>query len=150
MDRCELAYSYHKQGYNCAQAVAVAFQDKTELSTEQIMAVSGGFGGGVGGSHAELCGAISGGIIALSLMFPYQDGTSKETKRQLYQLSKEFRARFEATFGRTCCGELLKAHPGISETTKEAARLGLTAHCDIMIVTAVEILEQMLEEQTEA
>ena len=29
MDRCALAYAYHKQGYNCAQSVAGAFGDRT-------------------------------------------------------------------------------------------------------------------------
>ena len=150
MDRCALAFSYHKQGYNCAQAVAAAFADRTGLSLEQTMAVSGGFGGGVGGSHAELCGAISGGVIVLSLLFPHLDGSNSDSKRRVYRLSREFRSRFEAVFGRTCCGELLKARPGLNEQTNAAARLGLTAHCDIMIVTAVELLEQLLEEEMKA
>ena len=80
MDRCAAAYAYHKQGYNCAQSVAGAFADLTGTAPEQLMAAMGGFGGGVGGSHEELCGAV-------------------------------------------------------------------TAHCDNMIVTAVEILEQMLQEE---
>ena len=147
MNRCEQAYNYHKEGYNCAQAVVAAFSDLTGLTVEQSMAVSGGFGGGVGGSHAELCGAISGGVIALSLLCPHVDGGDKAAKVQLYQLTKEFRARFEETFGMTVCGDLLRAHPGLNDKTTAAAELGITAHCDIMIVTAVQIVEQMLAER---
>ena len=55
MDRCAAAYAYHKQGYNCAQSVAGAFADLTGTAPEQLMAAMGGFGGGVGGSHEELC-----------------------------------------------------------------------------------------------
>lgn len=149
MNRCELAYTYHKQGYNCAQAVIAAFSDLTGMTTEQAMAVSGGFGGGVGGSHEELCGAISGGVMALSLLHPHMDGANKETKKALYQLTKEFRARFLDTFGKTCCGDLLAAHPGTSEKTPAAEAMGLTGHCDIMIVTAVQIVEEMLAERAE-
>ena len=58
MDRCAAAYAYHKQGYNCAQSVAGAFADLTGTAPEQLMAAMGGFGGGVGGSHEELCGAV--------------------------------------------------------------------------------------------
>ena len=70
MDRCAIAYDYHKKGYNCAQSVAGAFADLTGLSMEQILAVSGGFGGGVGGTHSELCGAVSGAVLVLSLVYP--------------------------------------------------------------------------------
>lgn len=42
MDRCELAYRYHRQGYNCAQSVAGAFSDLTGLPPEQIFAAAGG------------------------------------------------------------------------------------------------------------
>ena len=63
MDRCAIAYEYHKAGYNCAQSVAGAFEDLTGLTKEQLMALAGGFGGGVGGSHEELCGAVSGGVL---------------------------------------------------------------------------------------
>ena len=146
MNRCEQAYMYHKQGYNCAQAVVAAFSDLTGFTVEQSLAVSGGFGGGVGGCHEELCGAISGGVMTLSLLYPHLDGTNQDTKREIYQISKEFRKRFQDIFGKTQCGELLKAHPGTSEKTPEAIALGLTAHCDIMIVTAVQLVEQMLAE----
>ena len=151
MNRCEQAHAYHKQGYNCAQSVIGAFADLTGMSVEQCMAFSGGFGGGVGGSHDELCGAISGGVMALSLLHPHLDGTNKDTKRDLYKITKEFRRRYQETFnGLTKCGDLLRAHPGTSEKTPAAIALGLTAHCDIMVVTAVQIVEQMLEEEKAA
>ena len=141
-----MAYQYHQEGCNCAQSVALAFQDLTGLSREQTMAVAGGFGGGVGGSRAELCGAVSGAVMVLGLLNP---GTGAEGKKRISALSREFRRRFEEDFGKTRCGELLAARPGISEKTRAAGRLGITGHCDIMIVTAVEILEQMLSEQPE-
>lgn len=148
MDRCAKAYEYHKQGYNCAQSVAGAFADLTGLAPEQLMAAMGGFGGGVGGSHAELCGAVSGGVLVLSLLRPHTDGADKAGKVAVYALTKEFRRRFEEVFGLTRCGELLKARPGVTEKNPAAQRLGVTAHCDNMIVTAVEIVEQMLAEQS--
>ena len=45
------------------------------------------------------------------------------------------------------CGELLRARPGVTEKNPASARLGVTAHCDNMVVTSVEIVEQMLEEE---
>ena len=150
MDRCAKAYEYHKQGYNCAQSVAGAFADLTGLAPEQLMAATGGFGGGVGGSHAELCGAVSGGVLVLSLLHPHTDGADRAGKAAVYALTKEFRRRFEEVFGLTRCGDLLKARPGVTDKNPAAQRLGVTAHCDNMVVTAVEIVEQMLAEEQAA
>jgi AraC-like DNA-binding protein len=64
-----------------------------------------------------------------------------------YAQAKEFRRRFQEVFGLTRCGDLLRARPGVTERNPASQRLGVTAHCDNMIVTAVEILEQMLQEE---
>ena len=50
-------------------------------------------------------------------------------------------------FGLTRCGHLLRARPGVTEKNPASARLGVTAHCDNMVVTATEIVEKMLEEE---
>ena len=70
----------------------------------------------------------------------------KILKEDLAQ-DEEFRRRFQEVFGLTRCGDLLRARPGVTERNPASQRLGVTAHCDNMIVTAVEILEQMLQEE---
>ena len=147
MDRCALAYQYHKEGWNCAQAVAGSCADLAGRTPEEVMPLLGGFGGGIGGSHEELCGAVSGGVLVLSLCFPHARGGDQAAKQNLYRLSREFRRRFFETFGYTRCGELLRARPGVTEKTPAARRLGAAAHCDIMIVTAVELLEALVAEE---
>lgn len=141
MDRCALAYDYHKQGYNCAQSVAGAFGDRTGWPMDRTAAAMGAFGRGVGG-EAELCGALSGAVLVLSLLFPY-DGSDPEKKQALYGLAQELRERFLAAFGHTRCGDLLSAQPQLGPT---ALRLGAETPCDGLIITAVELLEQMLSE----
>lgn len=146
MNRCKQACTYHEQGYNCAQAVISAFADLTGLTEEQSMAVSGGFGGGVGGCREELCGAVSGGVMVLSLLHPHLDGAKQSSKQRLYQIAKEFRRRFQEIFGQTRCAALLQASPEANEMTPAAAELGITECCDVLIVTAVQLVEQMLAE----
>lgn len=146
MDRCALAYQYHQEGYNCAQSVAAACADLVGWEPDRLMAAAGGFGGGIGGSHEELCGAVSGGVLVLSLLHPHINGKDAEAKQKVYAQTKEFRRRFVEVFDESRCGNLLRARPGVGEKTPAAKRLGITGHCDIMIVTAVEILEQMLTE----
>lgn len=147
MDRCAAAYQYHKAGYNCAQSVALAFKDLLEVPEAALIAAGGGFGGGVGGSRAELCGAVSGGVLVLGWLTPHTDGADAAGKKRVYAAVKEFRRRFEEVFGLTRCGDLLAARPQPGEKTPAAVRLGITAHCDVMIVTAVEVVEAMLAER---
>lgn len=147
MDRCEQAYQYHKQGWNCAQAVAGACADLAGRTPEEVMPLAGGFGGGFGGGHEEACGAVSGGVLILSLCFPHATGEDQAAKQNLYRVVKEFRQRFFDVFGHTRCGDLLRARPGVTEKNPAARRLGVTGHCDNMIVTAVELLEALVREE---
>lgn len=149
MDRCERAYQYHKQGWNCAQSVAGACADLAGREPEEVMPLAGGFGGGVGGCHEEVCGAVSGGVLILSLCFPHARGEDQTAKQELYRIAKEFRRRFFGAFGYTRCGDLLRARPGVTEKNPAAQRLGVTGHCDNMIVTAVELLEDLVREERE-
>ena len=45
------------------------------------------------------------------------------------------------------CADLLQKKFVPDDTTPAAKALGLTGHCDIMIATAVEIVEQMIAER---
>ena len=96
---------------------------------------------------AEACGAVSGALLVLGVLFPFTGEGDIEAKRKIYGLAKDFRQRYFDVFGYTRCRDLLKARPGVSERTPAARRLGVTAHCDVMIVTAVELLEELLREQ---
>ena len=58
MDRCAIAYEYHKAGYNCAQSVAGAFEDLTGLTKEQLMALAGGLAA-VWAAAMRSCAALS-------------------------------------------------------------------------------------------
>lgn len=145
MDRCEMAYQYRKERYNCAQAVAAPFADLLGTTPEALFPVVSGFGGGIGGCHEEVCGALSGAVYVLSVL--YADPEDRAGHKTVYPKVREFRSRFEEAFGHTRCGDLRTAAPGATEATPAAFRLGAHSHCDIMVVTAVEILEQMLSEE---
>lgn len=59
----EIACRLFDAGYNCAQAVLGATLD---TRNSEMLAMAEPFGGGVGGSRC-LCGAVSGGAMALGL-----------------------------------------------------------------------------------
>jgi C_GCAxxG_C_C family probable redox protein len=76
-------------GKNCAQAV---LQATTGIDDPQLMAMAEAFGGGIGGSKC-LCGAISGGVMALGLR-----GEGKK--------SAHLMAAFKERNRVTCCSAL--------------------------------------------
>lgn len=146
MERCKLAWDYHKKGFNCSQSVLAAFGDITGLSLQDSCNISGGFGGGAG--TRELCGAISGAVMTLGVLTPVDLADPVGSKKRTAALSREFQKRFQERFGALRCQELLEKKTEFTEETASAAvRLGVTGHCSVMIVTAVEILEEMLAER---
>ena len=146
MNRCKLANEYHNRGFNCCQSVVAAFSDLTGLSEQESMNFSAGFGGGA--ATGELCGAISGAVMTLGLLNPVDLENPVASKKRTMALGKEFQKRFREKFGALRCQELLKnkVEP-TAELTPAAHALGIGGHCSIMIVTAVEIVEEMLQEQ---
>ena len=145
MKRCERADAYHKKGFNCCQSVVAAFSDMVGMGEQELLNLSSGFGAGAG--TGEMCGAITGALMTLSLLTPVDMDDPVGSKKRSVALSKEFQKRFKEKFGYLRCQDLLANKTTANEKTTAANALGLTKHCDIMVVTAVEIVEEMLAER---
>lgn len=146
LERCRLADAYHQQGFNCAQAVVAAFCDRTGLSEETALAIAGGFGGGM--RCGEVCGALSGALMVLGLCHGHIHPNCPQEKAHISKLTVALTGRFREKFGALCCRELLSAplKPTAGERAM-AEELGITQHCAVLIVTTVELLENLLREQ---
>ena len=81
MDIGQRALDYHKSGYNCAQSVFAACCEYTGMDEKTALALSAGFGGGA--RSGELCGAVTGAIMAEGLVFPFNDGQDTEAKDKI-------------------------------------------------------------------
>ena len=96
----------------------------------------------------ELCGAITGAAMTLGRLTPVDPADPVGSKKRTVALSKELQAKFSEKFGALRCQDLLGGGKFVpDERTPAAARMGLTGHCDIMIVTAVEIVEEILNQR---
>ena len=83
MNHSEKAAELFLEGYNCAQAVAVAFCDVTGLDEKATAKMVSAYGGGMGGLR-EVCGAVSGMLFILSNLYGYDDPKEEAGKKQLY------------------------------------------------------------------
>ena len=72
-------------GYNCCQAVFLACTDELGLDTETRAKIASSFGGGMGGMR-QVCGAVSGMLMALGLHQGYTDPKDKAGKAAQYEV----------------------------------------------------------------
>ena len=145
MERTEQSIVYHRKGFNCCQCVVGSFADLLGLEEQKCMDLAAGFGAGAG--NGELCGAVVGGIITLGLLTPVDMEDPVASKKRTLALGKEMQKRFSERYGALRCADLLANQVKTNEMSPAAVRMGLTKHCDIMIVSVVEIVEEMLAEQ---
>lgn len=136
-ERCHAAMDYRRQGLNCSQCLLAAFADVAGLTLEQAMALGAGMGGGV--RCGSICGAVSTPVMLLGTACP--DPTDRPA---VTAVVKEYQQRFLEHFHRMDCRELLRAQD--LEPSELALELAGGDHCGRLIVTAAEILTDMLEE----
>ena len=144
-ERMKLANAYHDKKFNCAQSVLLAFGDKTGLDEKTARAIAGGMGGGVGGCKEEICGALSGAVLALGMLLPHVEEDDQAAKERIYGTVSEFRRRFTERFGYCRCGDLLNNEASEADR-KWADEIGAERVCPVFIMETVRMLEDYLEE----
>jgi len=102
----EMAHAHFKSGLNCAESVlqsVLEYTDGHQGSAYYRLATP--FGGGIGGCHEELCGALSGGVMAIGYL------TGRNHPDQDETLSREIavclRNRFQEYISCTQCRSVL-------------------------------------------
>lgn len=118
--RVEKGVALFKQGYNCSQAVTLAFADWYEVPEGLMARMSASFGGGIGRMR-ETCGTAS-GIFMLAGLEIATEHPDQEVKAQNYKAVQQLAAMFKEQTGSLICRELLKGYVKniSSEPTPEA------------------------------
>lgn len=110
-ERVEKARRLFKEdGYNCCQAVVLAYNDLFGLDDTLAASLSSGFGGGMGRMR-EVCGSVSGMVFLCGLISPAADPSIKSGRTANYALVQEVAGRFKESNGSIVCKELLGLVP---------------------------------------
>ena len=110
-ERVEKAKRLFKEGgYNCCQAVVLAYNDVFGIDENTAAAMASGFGGGMGRMR-EVCGSVSGMVMLAGLVRPSTDPSDKAGRTGNYALVQEVAAEFKAINGSIICRELLGLAP---------------------------------------
>ena len=148
MDHGLKAAELFLSGYNCAQAVAVAFTDVTGLTEQQAAKMASAFGGGMGRMR-EVCGAVSGMLMVLSQLYGYDTPGDDVSKKQLYTQVQELAEKFREENGSIICREILKNPPSDPNPTPRTAEFYAIRPCAKMVMTAARLMEEFMEEHPE-
>ena len=150
MDHAKKAERLFLEGYNCAQAVFCAFCDETGLDLGTAARLSSSFGGGMGRLR-EVCGTVSGALLALGMLRGYADPASPQAKAAHYHMVQEFARRFRERNGTIVCRELLKdvaVTPGDTPEPR-TPEFYQRRPCLRLAGEAAAILDDMLTEETQ-
>jgi len=132
-------------GYNCAQAVLHSFCDDLGLDKDAALRMACGFGAGMARKQ-EVCGAITGGIIALGLKHGRGERQDRKPTEETYRKVRELMTRFESRHGTCLCRALLN---GCDLNTAAGQRSFAENDlqnkiCKGCVTTVVEALEEIL------
>ena len=145
MSRKKRAMDLFTQGYNCAQAVVLAFADELAQDEQTLARLSSSFGGGLGRMR-EVCGAVSGMAIVLGLLQGCDDPADNAAKAAHYARIQAAAKEFEAANGSIVCRELLgltQKHDAPSPSVR-SADFYKKRPCRELVGMAAEILEALL------
>jgi C_GCAxxG_C_C family probable redox protein len=143
--RSDVAVTKFLSGYNCAQAVLYSFCDDLRFDKDTALRLACGFGAGMA-RRQEVCGAISGGIIAIGLKHGRGEGQDPAVTEETYRKVRDLMSRFESKHGTCICHKLLN---GCDLSTPEGQRYFkendlLNKTCKGYVRTVVETLEDIL------
>jgi len=134
---------------NCAQTSFSVLQKEFDLEGKEILKALTPFPGL--GLRGETCGAVSGCLMALGLVFGREDLADWKGYLRSLPPARRFCRQFEAEHGSTACADLLEAKMGRNynladrwESLKYAAKGGKKT-CGKIISSAVIISAELIE-----
>ena len=147
MDHGLKAAELFLSGYNCAQAVAVAFTDVTGLTEQQAAKMASAFGGGMGRMR-EVCGAVSGMLMVTGILYGYDPTAGDDVKQAHYALVQKLAGQFREEVGSIICRELLQNPPSDPNPTPRTKEFYEKRPCARFVMLATKILEDYIRENT--
>jgi C_GCAxxG_C_C family probable redox protein len=138
----EIAATFFSQNYNCAQSVLSAFAQEFGLDGKIALKLASPFGGGMA-RRGEVCGAVTGALLALGLA---RGADQPARKDEIYRLSQEFMRLFAEKHKNLLCRDLIACDISTAVGYQSAVEKRVfTTICPLLVQDAVEIAQKLLE-----
>lgn len=126
----------------CAESVLLGVAEGLNIKSPLIPRIASGFCGGMSRT-GRTCGAVSGGIMALGLIFGRDDGEAPPDAA--YEKVRMFLKRFKDTYGSCNCMELTGCDLSSEEGRKQFAEKGMRARCEEFTRNAVLMVAEIAD-----
>mgnify|MGYP000006487888 FL=1 len=149
MSKGDIAKQNFLNGYNCSQAVLLAFCEDFGLEKETALKISEPFGGGMGRMR-EVCGTVTGMFMVLGLAMGNSDAKDGSTKKNVYKSVQALAEKFKEDNGSIICRELLglqKANKESYVPSERTTEYYKKRPCPELCKYAADILEEYLKEE---
>lgn len=138
----ERAVKRFLEGYNCAQSVLLTMFEFWNGENDLIPKIATPFGGGIG-RCGSVCGALTGGIMALGIKYG-TDTPSSEERLKAYEKAQKFYKQFERKHGSVFCRELIGYDLSSPEELEEARKAKVFEEkCAKLVESTIEILLEL-------
>jgi C_GCAxxG_C_C family probable redox protein len=101
----EYALELFRSGYNCAESTLLAIAKTMGIACHDIPKMASGFGAGLG-RHGEVCGAVSGAVMAIGFLHGRKENPDAASKEKIYAIVKDFVFTFEEEFKCVRCKDI--------------------------------------------
>lgn len=144
-NKAKYAVDLMMRGYMCSESILMAFANEFAIDPETASRIAGGFAGGM--AQGKTCGAVTGAIMIIGLQYGAGLVRDQYSRDMCFQTTQEFSHRFIERRKTVECDEILlknRINPKDPEDMKNLREKGL---CDKIVKDAVEILEELLNEE---
>ncbi|MEE5990459.1 MAG: C-GCAxxG-C-C family protein [Lachnospiraceae bacterium] len=143
MTHKERALQYFSDKFHCSQAVLAAFAPELGITEEQALRLGACFGSGM--RRGEVCGACTGALMVLGLLYGQCDKNDLDSRIRANNVNEAMMNGFAEKSGSYICNELLGCDVRTEEGIKYARENNLfTDFCPKMVANAVDVLEEIL------
>lgn len=149
MSKGDIAKQNFMNGYNCSQAVLLAFCEDFGLEKETALKISEPFGGGMGRMR-EVCGTVTGMFMVLGLAMGNDNAKDTGKKKDVYKSVQELAEKFKEDNGSIICRELLGFQKNNKESyvpSERTTEYYKKRPCPELCKYAADILEEYLKEK---
>jgi len=110
-----LASEYEGRYRGCTQSCLAALQEVFDTRDDGVFKSASGLAGGIGITNLGTCGALTGGAMAISMVFGREraDFDDPQRKRMVaYRLCKQLADRFVQEYGSVLCRDIQEVNLG--------------------------------------
>ena len=145
MNRKDKALKIFSEGMHCSQSVLAAFAEECGITEETAFKLGSCFGSGM--RRGDVCGACTGALMVLGLMFGQEHIGDSDERQRSNKINDMMMDRFKQANGTCICNELLGCDISTPEGVQYARANNLFKDfCPKMVASAIEILEGIIEE----